>query len=208
MKKRTYQLVNLIIVSLLLVTAASCKTVENTPTYQRTLSSKPSIPPGNTALIVHPQYPIFTLDQLINNSTVIVRCRAVEYLTPQSTNDPIRPGETMIYTNILLDVQEHLLGESESVQIAVCMRGGTIGDLTVWVEDEDIFILGQEVVLFLAPAQAGFDPPDGINQADYYRVRNSSQGQFIVQGDMLTDVFGKTMSMAELKQKIADLRGN
>lgn len=68
----------------------------------------------------------------------------VENLTSHWNDD-----QTNIYTEVTISVKEILKGSAGKETLHVIIAGGTIADLTQWVEDQPVFELGEKVVVFL-----------------------------------------------------------
>jgi len=63
---------------------------------------------------------------------------------------------------VVIEVERYLYGKLQSSHIAVMVRGGRVGDMVMWVEDEPVFNLNEEVALFLEQMQDDITPPEGF----------------------------------------------
>lgn len=61
----------------------------------------------------------------------------------------------MIYTDVKVRVNDVVHGATTDDVITVRVMGGEYGDLGVAVEDQPTFTVGENVILFLAPAEGG-----------------------------------------------------
>ena len=69
----------------------------------------------------------------------------------------------MIYSEAKVRVSDAVVGATSEEFVTVRYMGGEYGGLGVAVEDQPTFALGEDVVLFLAPATGGsYECPDGV----------------------------------------------
>jgi hypothetical protein len=78
----------------------------------------------------------------------------------------------------------------------------------MWVEDEPVFNLGEEAILFLTKVPQPNIPPEGIVSDDYYRVTGAMQGKLGYRDGQVITPEGNTITISELKEKIAEVLGN
>ncbi len=115
-------------------------------------------------------------------------------------------GENDIVTNATISVEKYLFNPQnlDSSEIVVQTFGGTIGNETMFTEDEPKFEKDQHVIIFLRQAQNGF-----------YIVFGYSQGAYTINGNEVAigekeqntfnNVFGGKMTLDELENKISDI---
>jgi hypothetical protein len=98
-----------------------------------------------------------TTEDLVAHAALVItgKVEAVRALPPD--------GQGMIFTEVRVRVNDAVVGATAEEVITVRAWGGEYGDLGVVVEDQPTFTLGEEVVLFLAPAAGGsYRCPDGV----------------------------------------------
>jgi hypothetical protein len=105
-----------------------------------------------------------TTEDLVAHATLVVTgtVEAARALPPDARG--------MIFTEVKVRVNDAVVGATAEDVITVRAWGGEYGDLGVVVEDQPTFTLGEDVVLFLAPAAGGsYQCPDGV-QSKYVIV--------------------------------------
>lgn len=100
------------------------------------------------------------------------------HLTSEKVN-----GSNMIYTDVVLSVQETIKGSNTS-KVTIRLPGGTVGEgkqkRSILAEDIPVFIVGEQVIVFLGKGTDGLFPlPDG----EYYSVYGGFQGAYSIQND-------------------------
>ncbi len=147
-----------------------------------------------------------TVDDLVEKSDAAVLGKVVDIFPARQVDEA--PWETMIITDVVIEVERYLYGQPQSAYIAVMVRGGRVGGTAMWVEDEPEFNLGEEVVLFLSRAQSEITPPDGFEAAEYYRVTGAMQGKLGCRDGNMVAPEGSPVTVSEFAQRIASLHGN
>ena len=145
-------LLSCLIIAVTLTPAACTTENENTTTPESTtdgISSKPTVLPGNNAIIRSGMMIKFTLDDLIKNTETAVIGKVVEILPSKEDH---RNENNIIYTKIVFQTERYLYGEPRAEKIIIRVDGGRIGDRTMIAEDEAEFTLGEECVVFLSPS--------------------------------------------------------
>ena len=77
-----------------------------------------------------------TLDDLIEKSDTVVVGEVVDILPSRRVD--WEPWDKMIITDVVIEVEHYLYGQPQSPYIAVVVRGGRVGEMGMWVEDEPI----------------------------------------------------------------------
>jgi hypothetical protein len=142
-----------------------------------------------------------TLDELIDMSDTIIIGKVVDIFP--SRESYLEPWGDKIITDIVIEVQRYLYGESESPYLAVWIVGGRIGDTVMWTEDQPEFNLEEEVILFLTGFPQPVITPAEIEAVDYYRVAGAMQGKLGYINGKAINLEGESFSISEIEHKIA-----
>ena len=127
-----------------------------------------------------------TTEELAAHATLVV-AGTVEDVTSYPPD-----AQGMIFTEVKVRVNDAVLGATAEDVITVRAWGGEYGDLGVVVEDQPTFTLGEDVVLFLAPATGGsYQCPDGV-QSKYAVV----DGTVLPAGVTLTEFLAEITEAA------------
>lgn len=171
-------------------------------------STEVTLKPGDNSITINSLYPQFSLESLIGESHAIVIGEVKDVLPSIEVEDQSRPGEKMIYTNVMIEVKECLLGELDSRIIAIWVRGGRIGNNVMIVPDEPVYTVGDEITVFLRHTNPYYLPPDEIVSTNYYYVFAGIQGKYEYRSKdkQMIGWDDKLFSISELKQKIAELK--
>ncbi|MFH0769246.1 MAG: hypothetical protein V1932_06745 [Chloroflexota bacterium] len=161
--------------------------------------------PGESGVSVSGLMIRLTLDDLIEKSDAVVIGKVVDIFPSRQVD--WEPWDKMIITDVVIEVEHYLYGQSQSPYIAVMVRGGRVGDMGMWVEDEPVFNLGEEVVLFLYQMEAGIAPPEGFDHAGYFRVTGSMQGKLGYRDGHAINLGGESFTLSEIERKIASMHG-
>jgi hypothetical protein len=148
-----------------------------------------------------------TLDDLIKKSDTIVTGRVVDIFPSRFEPVTMVSSYMTVFTDVIIETERYLYGEPQSKYIAVRVMGGRVDEMTMWVEDEPVFNLGEEVMLFLTRAAELSVPPEGIDFEDYYRVTGAMQGKLGYMNSSLVTPEGERLSVSELEQRVATIRG-
>jgi len=99
--------------------------------------------------------PLTTAD-LTGHATLVIAgtVESVKSLPPD--------GRNIIYSEAEVRVGDTVVGAPASDKVTVRYMGGTYNGLGYVVEDQPTFEAGEEVVLFLAPADGAYFCPDGV----------------------------------------------
>jgi hypothetical protein len=170
-------------------------------------STETAIPSGVITITVNRMYPHFSIEDLIKESHAIIIGKVTEVLPPIQTEDPYRPGEKIIYTNVILEVDRYLLGNSKEKQIALCLFGGRVGNTVMKFSDEPVYKGGEEVLLFLRNTDPNYPPPEGFSAENYYLIFVATQGKYRYENGNMIGWDGKISPVAELEQKITEVGG-
>lgn len=157
-----------------------------------------------------------TVDDLIEKSDAIVLGKVVDIFPARQVDEA--PWEMTIITDeaswdiriitdVVIEVERHLYGKPQSPNIVLHVYGGRIDGLTIWMEDEPVFNLGEEVALFLYRPQSEITPPDGFETNEYYRVTGSVQGKLGYKDGTMVTLEGNSVTISEVEQKITSIHG-
>jgi hypothetical protein len=84
-----------------------------------------------------------------------------------------------MYRQVTVSVERYLKNPLETETVTVVARGATVGNTTLWVEEEPEFQESERVLLFLRDDPSFlFENPQG-----FYQVVGASQGKFTVGSD-------------------------
>ena len=108
-----------------------------------------------------------------------------------------RGANGMIYSIIIIEVEEHFIQPSKETTIRVRVEGGEIGTIGVWVEDQPEFHIGEHVFVFLYV-------PEEI-EGDYdFSVYGSLQGKFDVDEGIATSKARESFTIPDPKYTMRD----
>jgi len=100
---------------------------------------------------------------LLTTGDLVAQATLVVTGTVEETRTLPPDAQGMIFTEVKVRVNDAVVGATAEDVITVRAWGGEYGDLGVVVEDQPTFTLGEDVVLFLAPAAGGsYQCPDGV----------------------------------------------
>jgi len=167
--------------------------------------------PGESGMSVSALMIRLTLDDLIEKSDAIVIGKVVDIFPSRKVDG--KPEDATIgvaepwniITDVVIKVESCLYGQSISPYIAIMVRGGRVGDMGMWVEDEPVFNLDEEVALFLNRMQDDISTPEGFSRAEYFRITGSMQGKLGYEDGQMITLEGDTINTSELENKIAEV---
>jgi hypothetical protein len=147
-----------------------------------------SVAPINASMIK------LSLEDLVRQSDAILIGTVIEILP--SKGDIV----SHTYTDAVIRPERYLYGGSGTQNIAVRTLGGTIGGVTLWMEDQPKFTIGEENLLFLRH----IDPfaPQGIDPQNYYEVAGAVQGKWDYKDGVATSISGEKISIDALEETI------
>lgn len=143
--------------------------------------------------------------ELVNGSDIILIGTVKEILSSKYGNrfskDIDFGPDHVIYTDIVISVDEYLKNPSSSKEVIVRVAGGTIGNDTLIMEDEPSFKTEEKVLLYLTK-----DTSDATRDIgpDHLVVTGLSQGKFTLTDDGKAVRPGKTVSKDELLSTIKE----
>jgi hypothetical protein len=123
-----------------------------------------------------------TLEEMVLKADLVVRAHVV-----QVTGDWLDVQRRTIETTNVLEVVYPIKGQPIGTLLTVKTQGGTVGNLTMVVEDEPIFRPGEEVIVFLGrppsvpPASGGDEGRGGLT------VFGAGQGKFSVEAGQVVN---------------------
>lgn len=98
---------------------------------------------------------------------------------PANTDEAFSPS-CLIYTDVVISIDEYLKNPLPSKKVTVRLWGGTVGNDTLTVEDEPTFETGEKVLLYLmkdsSPSTKDIDP-------EHFRVTGLLQGKYTLNDD-------------------------
>jgi hypothetical protein len=135
-----------------------------------------------------------SMDDLVRQSDAILIGTVLELLP--SKGDIV----SHTYTDAVIRPERYLYGGSGTQSIAVRTLGGTNGGVTLWIEDQPKFTIGEENLLFLRH----IDPfaPQGIDPQNYYEVAGAVQGKWEHKDGVATSISGEKISISALEEII------
>lgn len=147
--------------------------------------------------------------ELSNNSDMVV-IGTVKEILPSKWNsaDGKRPNntdsfnlESLIYTDITINVDKFFKSSSSSREVTVRVYGGTVGNDTLVVDFEPTFQPGEKVLLYLMK-----DATKGTSNIgpEHFKVTGLMQGKFTLTDDGKAVRFDKTIGQDELLSKIKE----
>jgi hypothetical protein len=98
-------------------------------------------------------------------------------------------GDRLIVSTVRLTVDENLKGQAAST-LDVEVEGGTIGDLTLNVSDQEPLVRGERAVFFLTRGPRG-------------TLRPHLRGQGLLKLDSSNRVSGSTLTLDEIRREVA-----
>jgi hypothetical protein len=139
--------------------------------------------PGESSMSVSALMIRLTLDDLVEKSDAVVIGKVVDIFPSRKvdgkpmdvTIEVVEPWN--IITDVVIEVERCLYGQPIPPYIAIMVRGGRVGDTGMWVEDEPVFNLDEEVALFLDRRQDGVTPPEGFDYAESLLSKLSFQDE-------------------------------
>jgi hypothetical protein len=177
------------------------------------LSTQVTLQPGDTVQQISGLMREFTLDDLILESDAIVTGKVADILPAR--NGTTWDGKPTIYTDVIVQVDRYLYGETKSERIAIQVGGGRIGNTVVLVEDEPVFTLGENIVVFLYRLryELGFIP-GVIDSLSHYGVTGLCMGKFayqapgkVVNNGWVKDFPGQAVAVGAIENKVAEIKG-
>jgi len=158
--------------------------------------------PNDNALVMSGLLEPMSLDDLIDDSICIIIGKVVQILQPiRGTDGPDIP---IIFTDIVIEVKQRLFGQITSGNVAIRALGGRIGNEVVLVEDQPIFTVGEEVLVFLSqPTTYQLTPvPGNFHSTEYFKVTGAVQGKWDVKDGVATDSRGNSTTITDLATRI------
>jgi hypothetical protein len=147
-----------------------------------------------------------TLDDLVAKSDAIVIGKVVDIYPARSGVEPLWSSYLQVFTDVIIQTESYLYGKPQSAYIAVRVTGGRAGEIVMWVEDEPVFNLGEEAVLFLSKTTQHNIPPEGFESANYYTVTGAMQGKLGYRDDQAINLGGESFTVSEIEREIISIR--
>jgi hypothetical protein len=80
--------------------------------------------PGDEVTTITAQWPPLTLNDLVRESDAILIGEVVDILPARQTKDTREDDKTIIYTDVVVEVQRYLYGQLQSSYVAIRVKGG------------------------------------------------------------------------------------
>jgi len=99
-----------------------------------------------------------------------------------------------MHRQVIISVEKYLKNSQESAKVTVIARGATVGNTTMWVEDQPDFEESERVLLFLS------DDPGFLkeNPHGYFQVLGECQGKFTIDGNNAVSELGLEVEDGEV----------
>jgi hypothetical protein len=193
-------------------TTTAAPTIAPAPTTTRPTSTGPALTstkveprPGDTVISAGGLMVPLSIDDLTSRADVILIGQVVEILPSKQSDNRLQDDWRVIYTDVIIQTENYLYGQSQTKRIAVRVEGGRIGDTVMLVEDAPVFNLGEDVALFLERLSPENTPPEGMAPENYYRVYGGIQGKYAYGNGVITNLEGATFTAAEIENKITEI---
>ena len=162
----------------------------------------------------------YTHEELSNYSDTIVIGTVKEILPPRwNTADGKQPNKLLhkldypdgiIYTDIVISVDEYLKSPLSSGELIVRVTGGTIGDFSMTTDADPIFKTGEKVLLYLSKDERSSTRdigPEHFLVTDFYRGKYTltEDGKAIITDETVTL---ETVTLEELLNTINQTNNN
>jgi hypothetical protein len=132
--------------------------------FEKLIASSPdsTLSSGNQGLDVEISgiMEALSIEDLVSQSDIIIagtvtgaypsRWNTADGQRPDKSNDELNIGtEDMIYTDIGVHVNKYLKNPLDTGDLQITIEGGTVGNDSIWVEDNPSFEYGENILLFL-----------------------------------------------------------
>lgn len=129
--------------------------------------------------------------------------------------------QTNIYTEVVISVEDRLKGPAGNNTITIIVPGGTAGETTEWVEDTPVFVVGEQVGLFVKDvdstrlAQMGLgamaqqfaaNPPSEV-YGNFQGKLSFTESKLSTGNKMSVDKFKQNVSLALAGQPVPEVQG-
>lgn len=142
-------------------------------------------------------------NELFNKSDTIVIGTVKEILPSEYGNqfskDTDFGPDHIIYTDVIINVDEYLKNSLSSKEVRVRVTGGKIGNDSLLMEDEPSFKTGEKVLLFLTKDTSYATQDIG---PDHFVVTGLSQGKYTLTDDGKATRYNETIPPDTLLNKI------
>jgi hypothetical protein len=119
----------------------------------------------------------FSLNEFVRSSDAIISGKVTEILP---SREGIWAKQEVIYTDVVIEPLFYLYGETQARRIIIRVMGGKVGNRIMWSEDQPVFTLGEQSMLFLSHFPDGLwgSVPGGEDALNFYGVVAGDQGKF------------------------------
>ncbi len=165
------------------------------------------IEPGDSGISTHALMIHLTLEALAERADAVLIGRVVDILPSREVADWEFMDHHTIVTDVVIQVERYLYGGSLSPYVTLAVLGGQIGDMRIWAEDQPMFDLGEEVLLFLSDSEKGWKipAPQEFVHGDFYMVTGSRQGKLGYRDGQVITPEGNSITISELENKLAEI---
>lgn len=145
--------------------------------------------------------PDYTLDYLAQNVPYAIKGNVTDIAKVPPQVDDL--GIVDVFTDVVITVDEDLLGKYTEKTITLRVRGGDTGNGVVVVDGAPDFKIGEPVFVLVAEKE-----PDSIYGNNYY-VAGMQHGKYSLDdaGNALSKDPSKNMSYENLKEAVAGAKG-
>lgn len=154
------------------------------------------------ALMIH-----LTLEDLAKRADAVLIGKVVDILPSREVADWEFMDHHTIVTDVVIEVEQYLYDGSGSKYVTVAVLGGQIGEMRIWAEDQPVFDLGEEVLIFLSDSEEEWKipSPEECVSGDFYMVTGSRQGKLGYRDGQVITPEGNSITISELEKKIAQV---
>ncbi|MFA5247730.1 MAG: hypothetical protein WC415_00580 [Patescibacteria group bacterium] len=145
-------------------------------------------------------------EEITKQSDVVIVGTVKDLKTLKTKSNFWSKDDEDIVTNANVEVEKYLFNPKNlsGLEIIVQTIGGTIGNETMFAEDEPKLEKGQRVIVFLRQAKNGayivFGGPQGA-----YTINGNNVAVGEKEQNVFSDVFGKQMALDELEKQISTI---
>jgi hypothetical protein len=164
------------------------------------------LPEGTVYQVISGSLEMYDINRLVKEAEVIVVGKVSTILPSEYGPGFNKSRKTTIHTDVIIDVQQYLYGQSGENQLVVRILGGRADYDVLIVETQPQFTFGEEVILFLTHVDLLSDEmPEGVQSV--YKVVGSMQGKAEYKNGRVVSLLGSDYSIAQLSDIISTTKG-
>ncbi len=206
MKKKSIILAGITV--LLICSTISCTTSSDSDQVNLRSSTKLIILPGDNVKATTGLTELFDLDKLIETSDAIAIGTVVEIM-PSAWGLDYKNINSLIHTDVIVEVEEYLYGQPRCDRIAVRIYSGRVGSDVIICPEDPVYTIGEKSILFLYRLNIlNEDVPVGIDAQAVYLVIGDSQGKGEYYSNGTANVIGRNIAIPNIIERIVAIRGN